>query len=143
MTVCTWNRGCSLGDVLTGEVSLSPAGLVVDRTWREIPQHYPHVDLDVFVIMPNHFHGILHLRDSEEPAKRHPLSEVLRGFKAFSTREIHRDLGEPDCPVWQRNYFERVIRDEAELARVRGYIVENPWKWESDPDHPKNATGLV
>jgi putative transposase len=137
VTVCAWHRECLFGDIQNGEISLHEAGLVVDRIWREIPRHYPYVELDVFVVMPNHFHGILHLRDSEELARRHPLSQVLRGFKAFSTREIHRSLGERGQPVWQRNYFERVIRDEAELARVRDYIVQNPWKWASDPENPE------
>jgi REP element-mobilizing transposase RayT len=71
--------------------------------------------------------------------KRHGLSEIIRGFKTFSSRRINELRNNPGCPVWQRNYYERVFRNENELARAREYIVNNPLKWELDKENPINC----
>jgi REP element-mobilizing transposase RayT len=116
---------------------LHEPGQIAVRTWEGLPKHYAHVDLDAFVVMPNHIHGILFLTCTPADPKRHPLSEILRAFKSFSARHINYQKGTPGQPVWQRNYIERVIRSEAELHKIRRYIAENPAKWESDRENPR------
>jgi REP element-mobilizing transposase RayT len=95
------------------------------------------VTLDQFVVMPNHVHGILLLTALDtEPSpgcRRPPVSEVVRAFKSYSGRRINRQRGTVGLPVWQRNYYERVLRDEGELMAARIYILENPLRWGSDP----------
>jgi putative transposase len=121
---------------------------VVEGAWSTIPDHFDNVKTDVFVVMPNHVHGIIVITDSVVPqhaadgGARVPsgsISAVVRSFKAAVTRELRaRSLIEG--PVWQRNYWDRVIRDEDELNRIRQYIAFNPIAWEFDHDNPlRNA----
>ena len=113
-------------------------------SWFDLPNHYAHVRLDAFVIMPNHVHGVIVLTEvgaGLKPAptvvaKRHGLPEIVRGFKTFSSRRINELRGTPGTPVWQRNYYEHVIRGEDELNRVREYIDSNPTGWLEDRYHP-------
>jgi putative transposase len=136
VTACTQNRECLLGEVIEdGKVRLSPAGRTVEWTWNDLPRYYPHVLLDAFVVMPNHVHGILVLKELEPRPRRQALSEVVRAFKSFSARRINKRRSTPGLPVWQRNYYERVIRDEDEMAAVRRYIIENPLRWATDPEN--------
>ena len=100
--------------------------------------------------MPNHVHGIIVLTDASTPTvgeglkpsptggmiRRHGLSEVVRAFKTFSAKRINVLRGAVGSPFWQRSYYERVIRDEEELNRVRQYIMDNPGRWEEDPENP-------
>ena len=167
VTICTRNRACVLGDVSNGETRLSKAGQVAKSVWEGLPLHYPHVQLDTWVIMPNHVHGILVLLPEEhvniygglvvgagfKPAptnanadngssvRRHGLPEIVRAFKTFSARRINDLVGEPGVPFWQRNYYEHVIRDEASLNRIRQYILENPARWDDDPENPDMVPG--
>ena len=153
VTICTYNRECLLGEILGSEMSLTRAGEIVLECWNDLPNHYPYVEADEFVVMPNHVHGIIFLTDqlgadlkSENvgagfkpaPTRRHPLPEIVRAFKTFSSRRINELRGSPGVPVWQRNYYERVIRDERELEAIRQYIVDNPAKWAEDSDNPEN-----
>ncbi len=100
--------------------------------------------------MPNHVHGIIFFEEWVEPVgaglkpapttpiKRHGLSEIVRAFKSFSARRINESRRMPGISVWQRNYFERVIRDEDKLNCIREYIIYNPLKWDLDNDNPQN-----
>ncbi len=111
-----------------------------------MPDHYPNVELDAFVVMPNHIHGVIIIFDavgaelSSAPthAKRNPLSEIVRGFKAFSARRINELRNSLGSPVWQRNYHEHIIRSEKSLNAIREYILFNPARWASDQDNPVN-----
>jgi REP element-mobilizing transposase RayT len=124
---------------------LNDAGQTVQLVWAKLPQHYPWVDIDAFVVMPNHVHGIIVLNDNFvgaglKPAptsiKRHGLPEIVRGFKTFSSRHINQRQHTPGVPLWQRNYYEHVIRSESELDRVREYISANPARWDEDINNP-------
>lgn len=93
--------------------------------------------------MPNHVHGIVVIENNRaglesraglEPAPT--LSEIVRQFKTFSSKRINQLRDNPGCPVWQRNYYERVIRNEQELAKTREYIVSNPMRWALDKENP-------
>ncbi len=138
VTFCSHDRSCIFGEIVNGEMRLNRAGTTVANCWADLPKHYPHVALDVFVVMPNHVHGIFELRELPISAatRRHDLSEAIRAFKAFSARRINARNGTKGIPVWQRNYYERVLRDEEELVRARRYILENPAKWDMDQENP-------
>jgi REP element-mobilizing transposase RayT len=123
--------------VKNGEVQLSAAGTMIDRAWREIPSQFPSIFLDDYVIMPDHLHGIVLLRgrpgSPERPAQT-GLSDVIGAFKSFSTvtyARAVRDLGWPTFAgrLWQRSYFDRAIRGENDLRRIREYIRGNPLRW--------------
>lgn len=144
VTVCTCNRICLFGDLVEGEMRLNEAGCLVQEVFDGLPAHYPHVELDARIIMPNHVHGIVWLVGTGfEPGSmktagstRHGLSEIVRAFKTFSARRINTTHGTKGRSVWQRNYYEHIIRDEDDLNRVREYIVENPARWDEDPENP-------
>jgi putative transposase len=120
---------------------------VVRKVWCEIPSHFSEALLDAFVVMPNHVHGIIVLGQGSEHAvvPQHAgalrgnahLSVVVRSFKAAVTRELRIQGLCDDRPVWQPNYYDRVIRNEYELARIREYIAHNPIAWQYDYDNPE------
>jgi len=165
VTICVRGRKCVLGYVADDEMVFSETGQVAEAQWRGLPKHYPHVALDAFVVMPNHVHGIIVLlpdrppvgagfegdrdagyRTARKPApirKRHPLSEIVRGFKTFSARRINAMHGTQGQPFWQRNYYERVIRNARELEATREYIANNPLHWELDRENPDRTTHLT
>jgi REP element-mobilizing transposase RayT len=163
VTICTRNRECLFGGIVDGKMRLNPLGDIVAACWHDLPNHYPHVQLDAFVIMPNHVHGIIVLLDPGDvgaglgPApttggvptshpkthRGHGLPEIVRAFKSFSARRINEYRRTPGTPVWQRNYYEHIIRNERSLGRIREYIVNNPLQWELDRENPAiTALGL-
>lgn len=113
---------------------LNQYGEIIQSCWSTIPSHYPNVSLDSFIIMPNHVHGIIIIKDSVNVAglKPAPLSEIIRAFKTFSARRINKTRTITGVLVWQRNYYEHIIRNEKELSAIREYIVNNVIAWESD-----------
>ncbi len=159
ITVCTQNRASIFGDVTEGKLCLNAAGRLAQAVWEELPQHYPHVHLDAWTVMPNHVHGIAILKsdsvglvgaDSVDhvgaglkpaPTQRHGLPEIVRAFKTFSARRINALQGTAGTALWQRNYYEHVIRDEAALDRIRQYIADNPARWHEDPENPDAVRG--
>jgi REP element-mobilizing transposase RayT len=92
------------------------------------------MDLGAFIVMPNHFHGIIVIRSG---AKRDAVPDIVRGFKTFSARRINQERGTPGNPVWQRNYWEHVIRDQDSFRRIHDYISTNPLRWHLDRDNPR------
>jgi len=147
VTICTHERECLFGDVIDGEMRCNGAGLVVQEEWRLTAALREYVVLDEFIVMPNHFHAVLAI-DERGTARRAPalesfaapvvgsLATVIRSFKSAVTKRINHLRDNPGTPVWQRNYYERVIRDERELNSIRQYIDDNPAKWEQDENHP-------
>lgn len=163
VTICTHERERLFGDVIEGEMRCNGAGLVVQEEWRLTAALREYVVLDEFIVMPNHFHAVLAIDDRRVPARRAPgndvdiglgtarraptlesfaapvvgsLATVIRSFKSAVTKRIIHLRDNPGAPVWQRNYYERVIRDERELNSIRQYIDDNPAKWEQDENHP-------
>ncbi len=139
ITICTLERECVLSEILNGESVLSKAGLEVARVWDALPERFPTLELDEFVVMPNHIHGIMVLEPSgaEGAASSAPtIGEMMRAFKSLSGIGINRALGRSGRPAWQRNYHDRVIRDERELENTRRYILENPLNWLEDDENP-------
>ena len=217
ITICTHSRACLFGEIIDGEMHLNEAGQIVVQTWQDLSNHVSNVQLDAFVVMPNHVHGIIIITDRagvvgtvSEPARTtmgsgsaagsvgagsvgagsvgagsvgagsvgagsepaptttttgpgptagsgpaagpgsvgaglelaptrssHGLPEIVRQFKTFSARRINELRGTPGTPVWQRNYYEHIIRDEFSVSRIRQYIAENPVRWDADREHPQ------
>lgn len=149
VTVCTAQKLHLFGEIHDGVMCLNEIGQVVDDICRELPGRYP-VDLDEYIIMPNHFHGILVLGDSVGARFIAPnlsrqstrpggamngaptIGKIVHDFKARCTHAINGLQSSRVTPLWQRNYWERVIRNEAELANIREYIRNNPKQWELD-----------
>ena len=137
-----------LGQVRDAEVRLTPVGRIAWNCWLEIPGHVDGAELDAFVLMPNHLHAILTLGERSEPlmpgeefhgerfghSRPRTLSTVVRSYKAATTRRVRAATGDQTLILWQRSYFERVIRSAAELARFRRYIEANPSRWQVDPE---------
>ena len=142
VTTSTQHRECVLGEIAQGAMKLNAAGAVVQDCWDDLPRHFPHVELDAFVVMPNHVHGIIVLTSvgagfKPAPTKRHPLPQIVRAFKTFAARRINEHRGTPGVPVWQRNYYEHVVRNDDELNRIRQYILDNPMHWALDRENPR------
>ena len=163
VTICTQNKVAVLGEIVDGAMRLNRFGNVVNKCWREIPHHFPDVEIDTFVIMPNHFHGILVIhncrgtacrttsinnmrrgevtsptpRDAETaPLRKHTLGQIIAYFKYQTTKSINKIRLTPGNRVWQRNYYEHVIRNEDDLNEIRQYILDNPVKWDIDENNP-------
>src|SRR5437870_13678067 len=122
---------------------LNYAGRIVQTVWKELPLHYSYVESDAFIVMPNHVHWIIVLSDRMsvgaglKPAPtRHGIPEIVRAFKTFSARRINQTRSMAGKAIWQRNYFEHVIRNEESLNRIRQYILDNPARWEFDRENP-------
>jgi len=149
VTVCTYERKCILAGVYDGTIKLSNEGLIVKSSWENLSDHYPHVRLDAYVIMPNHVHGIIvvdrddipraGLRPAPTDKEHHGLPEIVRAFNAFSSRRINEFRGLNSVPVWQRSYYEHIIRNDRALDAIRAYIEANPHPWADDPDNPRVA----
>ncbi len=156
ITICTYKKQCMLGNIINGEMVLNKYGKVVEEEWYRSATIRLEVELDAFVVMPNHIHGIvvivestvgaqglapLQIRHGCVPVQRKPrsLSTFIWGFKTAATRRINDLRGTPHVPIWQRNYYEHVIRNEDDLNEIREYIVNNPLKWDLDRDNPNNV----
>ncbi len=155
VTICTKDRECMFGDIVDGEMRLNDTGQIVHDVWNKIPEHFTHADIDEFVVMPNHFHGIIVIVGAQFIApfdynainqnrkqgviNRAPtVGEIVRAFKARCVHAINHFCNTPGHPVWQRNYYEHIIRSENEIDRIRQYIINNPAKWAEDENNPAN-----
>ncbi len=150
MTVCTNGRKCLLGDIVNGEMRLNGWGKIVREEWLRAELVRSNVKLDSFIMMPNHLHGIIFLtnvgatrrvaptgKDKLCGPKAGSLGAILGQFKSVTTKRIRTGRRNSGISVWQRNYYERVIRDEDELEKIREYIVYNPQKWPTDRENPE------
>ena len=157
VTVVTKDRVCLFGDVVGDKMHLNDAGAMVLRVWENLSSRFPTVEPDVFVVMPNHIHGILiahepvgaSLVGAQEDGSRRDraaiLGDVIGAYKSVTTVEYSR--GVKTCGwlrfsgrLWQRNYYEHIIRSESELARAREYIANNPLQWALDKENPDVAS---
>jgi putative transposase len=174
VTICTHKRECSLSVVTDGSIILSLYGQIVEECWQKLPRDFEFIDLDEFVVMPNHFHGIVVIRDianltgrgeafvgedkglslaasgsgmsgalptnasplppGDPPRGTKPrsLAAIVQNFKSITTRRINTLRRASGAPFWQRNYYEHVVRGDADLNALRLYIAENAMKWELD-----------
>ena len=123
-----------------GKMIMNDYGRIVEKAWLDLPHHYPQVEIDEFIVMPDHFHGILFLIESPQGcvAKCYGLPEIIRGFKSHSARQINLIRNANGIPVWQRGYYDHIIRNSTELELIRGYISYNLNRWESDNEYLPN-----
>ena len=188
ITICAQNRVYLFGDVVNNKMRLNDAGLMVKRWWNTLCKKFPMIHLDEYVVMPNHFHGIIHVCDvvdagidiseradtrvcpyvhhhppirndvgadqcvrpitdqcvrpiTDQCVRPMPISAMVQWFKTMTTNEYIRDVKQKNWSpfskkLWQRNYYEHVIRDEESLNRVRQYIMDNPRNWTTDENNP-------
>lgn len=157
VTVCTFQRQCLFGEALDGAMQLSEAGQIVAQEWLRTAKIRPNCLLDNWIVMPNHFHAIVVIQ-SQNPSplvgahsraplpsppairKARSLSSLVAGFKSAVTKQVNLNRNRPNTPLWQRNYYEHIVRNDASLERLRQYILDNPRVWERDQLHPKNPS---
>lgn len=159
VTIVTLRRVCMFGDIVDGAMKVNHYGQIVTQTWEWLPKQYPYVKIDPYIVMPNHFHGILSIIEFEDGRSRggsrpaptglieeyyplpyditkiKPLGQLIGVFKTISAKKINQIRSTPGVSVWQRNYYERIIRDENELNDISMYINFNPQTWQSDSEY--------
>ena len=145
MTVASKDRQCVFGEVVDNVMRLNGYGSIAAECWKWLEEKYAYVEIDEWVVMPNHLHGIIMTTDDSRrggsrtaptEATRKSLGRLIGAFKTVSTKRINRVRDRRGVPVWQRDYYEHVIRSDSELDRVRRYIVDNPASWSLDVDNP-------
>ena len=169
VTIVTQGRECLFGENVNGEMHLNKYGEIVQKWWNKIPSHFPTVELGVFVIMPNHVHGIIFITTERRgdvvsphedpnnniqdayvaetfnlgretlPLRKRTLGQIVAYFKYQSTKEMNRiETDKAITKLWQRNYYEHIIRDQKDLQNKTDYIEANPLLWDEDKDNPQN-----
>ena len=165
VTIVTQRRLSLFGSVVDGDMQLNEAGRMVGSVWCRLSERFPSITLDEFIVMPNHVHGLLFVEAREDhvgaplvdalPApeggggiRRPSLGEIVGAYKSHSTVEYIRAVKDSgwrsfEGRLWQRNFYEHVVRDEQSLDQIREYIVGNPAMWESDRENLEvsQATG--
>jgi len=156
VTICIQNRLHLFGEIVDGKMALNDAGEIANVCWGEIPLHYPNVQLHQYIIMPNHLHGIIEIVGAEyfppvhtnpeyfppvhtnpeyfPPVRgKSPLGNIVRGYKIGVTKWFQENKNNPvGKSIWQRNYWEHIVRNENENNRISQYIIDNPAKWQND-----------
>lgn len=161
VTIVAWRRECLFGEVVNGEMVLSKFGLVAKQQWEKLPNRFPNTELGAFMIMPNHMHGIVLITDGRgtaenpndlngESSRRAPTQErfqkpvkgsiptIIRSYKSAVSYRINLMRGTDGVPLWQRNFYEHVVRNEQDLQNKTDYINANPLLWDEDDENPAN-----
>ncbi len=170
ITICIHNRECLFGEITSGEMMLNEMGNIAYNEWMKTPELRPNIELDVFIVMPNHIHGIIKINEiggrgvlhtpinndttqSNKPndiqgefnspirSPSQTIGSIVRGYKSSVTKKINALHDCPDCSVWQRNYHEHIIRNEQSYQTISNYIINNPAKWEEDKFYMKLIVG--
>lgn len=128
-------------------MGVNELGKIAKTYWEDIPKHFSNVELDYYVIMPNHLHGIIIInqivktRHASSLQKRHvTLSDIIGSFKSSVTKKT-REIGYANF-AWQPRFYDRIIRNEQELFNIRRHIEQNPLKWSLEKDKPENIFEL-
>lgn len=161
VTICVHNHRNLFAEIKSEDSVLSPSGKMISKWWMELENKFPEIVLDQSIIMPNHIHGIIFLfnehpvgddlrvvpkniiPDISENQTRISLSRIIQWFKTMTTNEYIRGVKENNYPpfdkhLWQRSFYDRIIRNEKELENIRNYILYNPLKWEWEKNNPEN-----
>ena len=164
VTICTHLNQNLFGEITDQKMILNDIGLIVENEWKRTGEIRKEVTLDEFIVMPNHLHGIIIIdyvadhvgahgraplpiisesQHSRAPLQRNPgsLGSLIAGFKSSATKKIINFRGTPDEPIWQRSYFDRIIRNEIELDCIRAYIRDNPARFKPE-NHACNSSGI-
>ncbi len=164
VTICTQGRECLFGEIKNNQMHLNEAGGMGEKVWNELPEKYPGVEIDELIVMPNHIHGIIILSVGAGPCAcpetetnqslrkgqpqgvaptRLSLPDVVHRYKSFTTSQYRTGVEQFNWlsfpgKLWQRNYYEHIIRNEDDLNSIREYIRYNPLKWDEDEENPDN-----
>jgi putative transposase len=130
VTICTAGRQHFFGEIENANMQLTQVGDLCIRHWDDLPNHFPSLELDGFVVMPNHVHGILLLTDIYSD-KKPKLGTIIATYKAAVSRQVHR-LNLLEGQIWQERYNDHIIRNTRSLNYVRNYVATNPERWEQD-----------
>lgn len=156
--ICTYNKECLFGQVVDGKMVLNDARKMIFEEWQELAVRFPYIELDECMIMPNHFHGIvivgatlvvaqINTVNTERagtrpaPTRKTTIGDIVGAFKSITTDQYidgvkTRNWQPFNGKLWQRNYYEHVIRNENDLNQIRQYIIDNPAKWDLDEENP-------
>ena len=166
VTICVQGHVCMFGDIVNDQMRLNEAGIMVSKWWGKVGGKFSSVQTDRYIIMPNHFHGIVNVKGqphgvaptmndaSVQPCDKSrsshgfapTLGDVVNWFKTMTTNEYIQGVKQNGWPpfggkLWQRNYYEHIIRNEEELNHIRQYIAENPLNWGTDEENPDLTSG--
>jgi putative transposase len=133
VTICAHNKRCLFGEIEAFQMKPNSLGEIVTDCWMQFASDYTFVSLDAWTLMPNHMHGIIWL-GSENPSHK-SLSRIIAAFKAMSTSRA-RQILDPQIILWQRGFFEHIIRDDSDLYRIREYVDLNAVNWAVDRENP-------
>ncbi|QIR37828.1 transposase [Tolypothrix sp. PCC 7910] len=162
ITICTKARQCLFGNVVNGEMQLNSLGYIAFNYWQTIPKHFPHIELDAFVVMPNHLHGILIITENTVGARhclalnqhldhnqknfgqpvRSSISTVIGSYKSVVSKSINIIWQTQGQSIWQRNFYEHIGREEKSVDNIREYIANNPQRWDDDPENTRNNSDV-
>lgn len=146
ITLVAYNRQHLFGEITDGEFKANSMGDIVKSEWLHSGDLRPEITVDYWCVMPNHFHSIVFFKENGQTIsfasipqpeflrKPRSLGSLVAGFKSSVTTKVNQFRETPGLPVWQRNYYDHIIRDEMDLNRIREYIVNNPLKWELDKE---------
>ncbi len=141
VTICVHPglKRCNVfGVINNGKMKLNKYGEILNHVWQNLPGHYHNCLLDEYIIMPDHFHGIVEIITDVDnvgnglkpfpTVKHHGLPEIIRGFKTFSSRGINA-INNGNTFRWQKSYYDRIVRNDKSLNHIRQYIIDNPANW--------------
>ncbi len=165
VTICSFRRENTFGDVVDSAMVLSELGKIIEAEWLQTAVIRDHITLDQFIIMPNHLHGILVFdnptvgasgslalepntpstkgRATGTPLQNASLGNVIGQFKSVVTKKYNKLQNNKGIKIWQRGYYERIVRNERELNAIRQYIQENPIRWVEDRDNLEELLGRM
>ena len=136
VTICIKDRKDFFSKIENSSIVLSKFGNIIDEMLINFHSYY-NVEIDYYVIMPDHIHLIIIL-DKDESKNNYSLSDVIGKFKSFSSKQIRKILQGEEKFEWQKSFYDRIIRNEKELYQIRKYIQENPLRWDIEKDNPEN-----
>lgn len=165
ITSCAVNRQCLFGEVIDNEMRLNDFGTALECFWEDLPEHFPSVRTDAFIVMPNHIHGVLFLSNPRRgevaslrrrrsdgefagqgyrasPMQSPSLGQVMAYYKYRTTKLINTFRKTAGQKIWQRGYYEHIVRNEDDLQRIRTYIENNPLQWAIDKENPSSQPAL-
>ena len=140
VTICTYQFASLFGRIVDGNVQLNGLGRLVEEEWQRTAVVRPSVDLDQFVVMPNHLHGLLCISDSKveripkssTTMRANSLGSIIAQYKSNVTKRNRSLASSRSWPISKRNYYDHIVRNERSLERIRTYILENPSRWSED-----------
>jgi len=141
VTICSAGKRPIFGAISGKSIILSPAGEIVRSEWIALRERFSRLVLDEFVIMPNHLHGVLAFVGHAGGTGPSPtLFDVIGAFKSISTIKVNGLLRRRRVPLWQRSYYEHIVRTGEDLRKIQRYILENPLMWSLDPENPNRKS---